>query len=209
MNCIDKESKKLSMAAIALTMLTVFVLMAGVALPLQAQTGPDPLGPLATTQKWTAGWDNFSEPLNYTKSNIAWSLATTTKKLTVTYTLVGANPSKLYQVGFDFICSTFPTTFGQFPVNGTSGGTCIAQTHQGVTLGEAWVEVGTVLTDINGNGSFKVVIGPIASGTYTFEFHARNGAGCGVVGGGGNGNCPLDFQSPGPTFGDTTTITVP
>jgi hypothetical protein len=24
----------------------------------------------AATQKWTAGWDNFGEPLNFTKSKI-------------------------------------------------------------------------------------------------------------------------------------------
>src|SRR5215472_727831 len=52
-----------------------------------------------TTQKWTAGWDDFSEPLSYTKSNVIWSVNATTRKLTVTFNLVGANPNKLYQVG--------------------------------------------------------------------------------------------------------------
>ena len=37
----------------------------------------------ATTEKWTAGWDNFSEPLNFTSSNITWSVSATTRKLTV------------------------------------------------------------------------------------------------------------------------------
>ena len=44
----------------------------------------------ATVQKWTAGWDNFSEPLNYTRSKISWSVNATTHKLSVTFTLVGA-----------------------------------------------------------------------------------------------------------------------
>ncbi len=154
-----------------------------------------------TTQKWTAGWDNFGEPLNYSKSNITWSVGTST--LTVTFNLVSATPTKLYQVGFDFFCSTFPATFGQFPPNGI----CVPQTHQGVTKNDAWVEVGTVLTDIHGDGSFKVVIKGIAPGAYMLEFHARDGAGCDVAGGGGN--CNVDFQSPGPTFGDATTITIP
>jgi hypothetical protein len=48
-----------------------------------------------TTQKFSAGWDNFGEPLNFTKSNVKWSVSST-RKLTVTYTLVGATPSKLY-----------------------------------------------------------------------------------------------------------------
>ena len=44
----------------------------------------------ATTQKWTSGWDNFNEPLNYKKSKVTWSVNASTKKLSVTYTLVGA-----------------------------------------------------------------------------------------------------------------------
>ena len=64
---------------------------------------------------------------------------------------------------------------------------------------------------MNGNGSFTVVIGPVAAGTYVLEFIALNGAGCDLIGGGGTNTdtCSADFQSPGPTFGDTTTITVP
>ena len=38
----------------------------------------------ATAQKWTAGWDNFGEPLNYTRSKISWSVNATTHKLSVT-----------------------------------------------------------------------------------------------------------------------------
>jgi hypothetical protein len=164
----------------------------------------------STTQKWTAGWDLFGEPLNYTKSHITWSVSSTSRKLTVTFTLVGANPSKLYQVNAHFFCDTFPATFGQFPTDG-GGGTCTTITRQGVTASIAAVEFGVVTTDIHGNGSFKVVIGPITSGTYTLEFVARNGAGCELTGGGGNDadHCDADFQSPGPTFGDATTITIP
>ena len=62
----------------------------------------------ATTEKWTAGWDNFSEPLNFTSSNITWSVSATTRKLTVTFNLVGATHNKLYQVGVHIFCSTFP-----------------------------------------------------------------------------------------------------
>jgi hypothetical protein len=161
----------------------------------------------ATVQKWTAGWDNFVEPLNYTRSKISWSVNATTHRLSVTFTLVGATPSKLYQVGIVPFCSTFPATFGQFPVD--DGGTCQSLTRQGVTATAATVELGVVTTDIHGNGSFTVVIGPVASGTYHVEFQARDGAGCNLIGGAGNGSdCADDFQSPGP-FGTTTTITVP
>jgi hypothetical protein len=192
MNCNRHRICTLRIAA----SLAMFVLLAGVVLPLQAQTEA-----VVTTQKWTAGWDNFGEPLNYSKSTVKWSVSKTT--LTVTFSLVSATPTKLYQVGFDFFCSTFPSTFGQFPPNGI----CIPQNHQGVTMNDAWVEVGTVLTDIHGDGSFKVAIKGIAPGTYMAEFHARDGAGCDVSGGGGS--CSVDFQSPGPTYGDATTITIP
>jgi hypothetical protein len=166
----------------------------------------------ATTMlKWTAGWDNFSEPLNYKKSKVAWSVNATTKKLTLTYTMVSAKPSKLYQVDMAFFCSTFASTFGQFPVQGFSGGnTCQSITRQGVTASAVYAEVGVVTTDMNGNGSFAVVIGPVAAGTYDVEFRALDGAGCGLTGGAGNGSdCDADFQSPGPIFGDATTITIP
>jgi hypothetical protein len=160
------------------------------------------------TQKFTAGWDNFSEPLNFTKSNVKWSVAASTHKLTVTFTLVGATPSKLYQVGLNFFCSTFPSTFGQFP-NDLGGGTCSTLTRQGVTKDSAEFEVGVALTDIHGNGAFTVGIAPVSAGTYELEFFLRDGAGCDISGGAGNGaDCAVDFQSPG-KFGDATTITVP
>jgi len=163
----------------------------------------------ATIQKWVAGWDDFSEPLNYTKSKISWSVNSTTRRLSVTFTLVGATPSKLYQVGIVPFCTTFPATFGQFPVDG-GGGTCTSLTRQGVTRTAATIELGVVTTDIHGNGSFTVSIGPITAGTYKVEFQARNGAGCNLIGGAGNGpDCSDDFQSPGPTFGDATTIIIP
>jgi hypothetical protein len=162
----------------------------------------------ATQQKWTAGWDNFGEPLNFTKSKITWSVNAKTRKLSVTFSLVGATPSKLYQVGIVPFCTTFPTTFGQFPVD-MGGGTCSTLTRQGVTATAVTIELGVVTTDMNGNGSFTVVIGPVPAGTYNVEFQARDGAGCNLIGGAGNGpNCADDFQSPGP-FGTTTTIIVP
>jgi len=164
----------------------------------------------ATTQKWTTGWDNFSEPLDLSHSKITWSVSPT-RKLTVTFTLKGATPSKLYQVSLNFYCSTFPATFGQFPTERNADGSCIQLTRQGVSATAAEVEVGVVTTDLHGNGVFKVVIGPVASGTYEIEFFARNGAGCDLTGGGANdaNHCEADFQSPGPTFGDATTITIP
>ena len=165
--------------------------------------------PPAMKQTWAAGWDNLGEPLNFTQSNIVWSVNATTRKLTVTFKLVGATPSKLYQVGVHIFCSTFPRRFGQFPTD-VGGGACRSITRQGVTESVVAVEFGVVTTDIHGNGSFTVVVGPIAAGTYDLEFDARDGAGCNLKGGAGNGSdCYVDFQSPGPTFGTATAVTIP
>ncbi len=160
-----------------------------------------------TTQVWTAGWDNFSEPLDFGRSNVKWSVSGS-RKLTVTFTLAKATPNKLYQVGAHIFCTTFPPTFGQFPTYGAGGGNCFTLTRQGVTQSVVAIEMGVVTTDIHGNGSFKVVVGPIAAGTYDLEFTVRNGAGCDLIGGGSGSVCALDFQSPGP-FGTGTTVVVP
>jgi hypothetical protein len=163
-----------------------------------------------TTQRWVPGWDNLSEPLNLTRSSITWSTPTSSNSLTVTFKLVGATPNKLYQVGVHIFCTTFPATFGQFPTATLAGGACDPITKQGVTKAVASVEFGVVTTDIHGNGSFKITVSGITAGTYDLEFDARDGAGCNLTGGAGNGSdCAVDFQSPGPTFGTPTTITVP
>jgi hypothetical protein len=54
---------------------------------------------------------------------------------------MGATPNKLYQVGVLFFCSTFPTTFGQFPTHNTSDGNCEPLTRQGVTENYATAEL--------------------------------------------------------------------
>jgi len=163
-----------------------------------------------TRQKWTAGWDNFNEPLNYKTSYVSWTVNPATSKLSATFKLVGATPNKLYQVSATIFCTTFPPTFGQFPT-GTwpNGGNCYGPiTRQGVTETITEVALGVVLTDLYGNGSFAVVVGPIAAGTYELEFDAIDGTGCGGLIGGAD-DCQKDFQSPGPIFGDGITITVP
>jgi hypothetical protein len=158
-----------------------------------------PCAPGAIKQTWTEGWDNFTEPLNFTHSHITWCVDSTTNTLTVTFKLHHATPSKLYQVGVHLFCTTFPATFGQFPNATPGGGPCPAITWQGVTKTVAAVEFGVVVTtDIHGNGFFTVAVKAIAPGTYNLEFDARNGEGCNLTGGGPNGAeiCNADFQSP-------------
>jgi hypothetical protein len=160
--------------------------------------------------KFTAGWDNFSEPLDFKKSKITYSVNAATKKITFGFSLAGATPSKLYQVGIGFFRTTFPAEFGQF-FNHYGAGNCPSQTKQGVTKTATGVELGVVTTDIHGNGTLTAVVGPVPSGSYEVEFFVHNGAGCWLSGGAGNqtSDCEGDFQSPGPTFGDTATITAP
>src|ERR1700687_257859 len=149
-----------------------------------------------TTQHFTLGWDNFGEPLDLAASNVKWSVSAA-RKLTLTFSLVGATPNKIYQVGTHIICTTAPGTFGQFPTNPPTGN-CGQLTRQNVTASVVAVEMGVVTTDIHGKGSFKVTVGPIVSGTYKLEFTIRNGGGCNLIGGGGNAGviCEIDFQSP-------------
>ena len=173
---------------------------------VSAQTDDSPIAPsTSTTQTFTTGWDIFNEPLDLGKSTVKWTPGT--HKLTVVYKLVKARPSKLYQVALNFFCDTFPAKFGQFPVD-LGGGTCPSLTRQGVTKTIAEVEVGVVTTDANGNGQFTVAITGVAPGTYQVEFYVRDGAGCNLIGGGGNSGCSADFQSPGP-FGTATTVVIP
>lgn len=158
----------------------------------------------ATVQKWTHGWGNLNEPLNLQKSKVSWSVNAAKHTMTVSYKLVGATPNKLYGVGVGIFCTTFPSTFGQFPTQFLIGSNCTSFTFQGVTKTAAGVAFGVVLTDINGNGSFSVTVGPITPGTYQMEFAASDGV---FLGCGGNG--ATDFQSPGPVFGDAVAITIP
>src|ERR1700722_11384210 len=156
-----------------------------------------------TTLKWQPGWGNLDEPLNYSKSKVTWSVNSAKRTLTVKYTLVGATPNKLYGAGVGIFCKTFASTFGQFPVGFVTNGDCDSFTFQGVTATAAGADFAAVLTDINGDGSVSIVVGPITAGTYDIEFAiADPAAGCG-------GNGGVDFQAPGPKFGESATITIP
>ena len=68
----------------------------------------------STKQKWTAGWDNFGEPLDYSKSTVKWAVAASTKKLTVTYALVGAVPSSCTRLTWPFSAPRLPAALANF-----------------------------------------------------------------------------------------------
>jgi hypothetical protein len=174
-------------------------------LPLALLLTVGSAGAAVTTQAWTPGWDNLSEPLDFSTSHVIWGFSPT-GALRITFQLRHARANKLYQVGVAVMdCSTELPDFGQFPFGAT---TCATTIKQGVTDTVDAVELGVILTDIHGNGSVAVSDPKIAPGTYDLEFFARDGAGCGVTGGGSGLVCNVDFQSPGP-FGSETTITIP
>jgi hypothetical protein len=160
----------------------------------------------AKVQPFTAGWDNFNEPLNYANSNVKWSYSPKTKALSVTFNLVGATPSKAYQTSIVIFCTTEPPNFGRFPVASGSPGSCQSITRQGVTAQSVAAEVGAIVTDSSGNGSMTVSTGALPMGTFKVEFTVRDGVGCNLTGGNASA-CNLDFQSPGP-FDTTSHFTV-
>jgi hypothetical protein len=156
-----------------------------------------------TTQNWKPGWDNLKVPLNYKLSKLTWSVNSESRAMSVTYTLKGAVPNSFYGAGVLIFCDTFPSTFGQFPTSFVSDGQCTSFTRQGVTKTAAGVLFGVITTDIHGNGSITVVVGPIAPDTYDLEFAVID------TGGSLCGDNGTDFQSPGPVWGDGTKITIP
>jgi hypothetical protein len=105
----------------------------------------------ARTQQFMQGWDVFGGMLDYTNSNVTWSVSPA-GDFTATYKLVGAQPSFVYQVGLHFYCKTNPRMFGRFP----TGTNCNTITRQGVVATGTAAEFGVVLTDASGNGSFAV-----------------------------------------------------
>src|SRR5215813_601057 len=98
---------KLGLFATVLLVLTVTV-CAAQSTPTYSTDGQDAV--TTTTQKFTTGWDIFNEPLNLTSSNVKWSISSA-RKMTVTFSLVGATPDKLYQVGIHLFCTNAPGTF--------------------------------------------------------------------------------------------------
>jgi hypothetical protein len=63
-----------------------------------------------TTQKWTAGWDNFSEALDFTHSNIKWAVSPT--PIDAHLLMWARHPQVIRSVST--FCNTFPATSASF-----------------------------------------------------------------------------------------------
>jgi hypothetical protein len=158
-----------------------------------------PASAAPATSSFTPGWDLFGFPLDYVNSSVSYS-SPSSNSLDIMFHLVGADPNASHDVGIhQFLPASVPdcnlVTFGQFA--GTPG--CGVIARQGVTAYVTSFEFGTLNTDSFGNGDFNVLVTGIAPGVYNLEFTVREGPTC-------PGLCGVIYQSPGPIFGDTVTV---
>lgn len=158
----------------------------------------------AVTLNWTRGWDAFNEPLG----GGGVQYAVSGKTLVAIFSVVGAKPNKMYQVGVHLQCTTL-TRFGQFPF--ANGSACSSITREGQTRSIQAPEFAVMTTDASGAGSVRVDVGPLSAGVYKLHFNARVGAGCNIALGPTQGpsstNCNAVFRAPAP-FGNFATIRI-
>jgi hypothetical protein len=157
----------------------------------------------AAQLNWVQGWDIFNEPLG--GGGVVYQVSG--RDLTVTFSVRGAVPNKLYQVGVHLGCTNQPR-FGQFP----SGLPCSTITRDGNSHSIQAAELGVMTTDATGAGSTIVTVRQLPSATYQVHFTARNGVGCNVHAGpegpSVSANCPAVYRAPAP-FGNFAKIKVP
>jgi hypothetical protein len=124
--------------------------------------------------------------------------------LQINYHLYGARPNWGYQVGvhvFDRCDPSFGRLSSIIPCSPA------AQRQGNTRAVQAFDSKQPINTDANGDGGVAFIVHSIASGDYKLEFDVRAGVGCGFIDLGPE--CNVVFQSPGPLFGDTVTISVP
>jgi hypothetical protein len=161
------------------------------------------LGGRPPSQPWSAGWDVFTEPLDYTSNNstVTWNQPGSTSNLVITYHLAGARPNWNYQVGVHLFDRCDPA-FGQY----TSNIPCSRPaTRQNTTRNVQAFDLGSIPTDSLGNGGGAFPVLKIARGDYELEFDVRAGVGCPAD----PGECNVVFQSPGPFGVGTIKVSIP
>lgn len=184
-----------------------------VAAPLGAASDDVPGGPSADAAgtmsgqsagegRFSPGWDVFDISYEGNASSVSWS-AGGSGSLSVTFTLAGMQPSRLYQVGlhlFPADCVGAPRGFGNFPAS-----PCVRLTREGRTAHASAVELGVVLTDGGGNGTVTLHLLGAPIGVHRLAFTVRDGAGCRVTGGGAA--CDVGLRYPGP-FGEAVRVQI-
>ncbi|MCL4187382.1 MAG: hypothetical protein KJZ85_07215 [Rhodobacteraceae bacterium] len=155
--------------------------------------------------RWVAGWDRFDEPHDAEgKHGVGWVAGDGT--LEVQAHIAGAVPRKAYQFGIHLFACPRLAYFGNHILR-----PCREVTREGYFARVRTSELGVVLTDSGGNGSFQVTVIGLQRGTYLLAFHVRDGAGChvgaGAVAGAGADPCAIVFRYPG-RFGVTVPVAV-
>ncbi len=162
---------------------------------------------------WSPGWDVFTVTFNaFPASRLVYSAHSSEFK--IDYVLRDANaPSTNHIVALDIFWPSVSNCIGFGTItrgHGSGGSTvftgplnaagCEADTRQGVTRVVEGLFLGILALDSTGSGFLRVTIAGIPAGTYQVEFDIRASA---IA-----PNFEVILQSPGPTFGDTVSVTI-
>ena len=148
--------------------------------------------------QWSPGWDDLGKPLDFAHSFVSYNNEDGTSNLRVLYKLKGARPNTSHNVGFHLFWNSTGQcipTFGQF-----ASFNCFFAVRQAFGSVVQGHNLGVLTTDSSGNGNLTVDVIGIASGTYNMEFDVSTTT-C--------NSCARIYQSPGPTFGGTHSVTIP
>ena len=179
--------------------LTILVIIAMLVALATLSVGPvQTIGANDTVKlQWSLGWDDLTKPLDLNSSFV--EVTPDDDALRVVYSLEGARPNTSHNVGFLLFwdsTSECVTTFGQLTTF-----LCVGPLiRQGFTTVVEGFNLGVLTTDAAGNGKLTVDVNGIAPATYNLEFEVSIST-CNL--------CARIYQSPGPTFGGTFSITIP
>lgn len=184
------------------SLLAIGTILALVSCGQEISTAPDRV---ALTKKagnvklgWSPGWDDLTKPLDFAHSFVNVNNPDKSSNLRVVYSLKGARPNTSHNVGlhlfWDSTSQCIPN-FGQFPRFNCFF--AVRQSFGSVVQGH---NLGVLTTDSEGNGNLTVLVKGIAPGTYEIQFDVSTTT-C--------NSCARIYQSPGPTFGGTHSVTIP
>ncbi len=155
------------------------------------------------TLPWSAGWDIFTEPLNYRHSFVSFDQSAATNNIQVLYRLEGAVPNSQHLVGIDLYWGPVgtPSTgmcvtdFGQFTASN-----CGYACRQGICRTYNSFELGVVTANSSGNASFTRTVRSVTPGTYELQYFVRETT---------EPPSYVIYQAPAPYGSGTVTLTVP
>lgn len=152
---------------------------------------------------WTAGWDLFDRPLNYSRSFVAFHQPANTRNVQVFVHLDSALPGIPHLVGMNLYWGPEGTPgtgmcqahFGQF-----SASNCAYACRQNICRTYNSFELGVLITGEHGNGNLSLTATNVKPGNYEAQFYVR---------GYGPPASPVIYQAPAPYGLGTIKFTVP